>query len=336
MIVIQAERINMRFFLITTSITIGLCSLLFSVGCEPKRPNGYSLSTHSQQREWKTGLGPGVVFITEHYRIFTSTGDNKLKRTLPGFMEACYQNYLKLTELPETDKKLAMPMYMMANRREWLNLTMGKFGKSAETISKLEAGGYTYKGITVCWNIGYRATYSVAAHEGMHQFLYNRMKNKLPIWAEEGLASNSEGYIFDPGRVRFVPKQNVSRLVNLRHAILGGYWIPLKRLIVTSPVEIIRKQDEKAVGYYGQVWALVNMLRNDETYGPRWRKMMTAAETGKFSKFLTASQLRLRGPRYNTAVGRKIFEYYINKDVDAFAAEYKKYCRKLVKLQPLE
>ncbi len=313
------------------AVTIGLALITILIaGCEPGQPEGISLSTDIRQRPWETGLDEGIELTTSHYQIFTTAGDQKLERTLPGFMEACYINYNNLTEL--SAKPISpMPMYMLASREEWLNLTKSKFGSGAETAEKLEAGGYTYKGVTVCWNIGQVVTYSIAAHEGMHQFLYHRLKNKLPLWAEEGLATNSEGFVFDPGRVRFLWDNNVLRIVDLRQAILGDYWIPLEKLLVTSPAAEIKEREEKALGYYGQVWALVNFLRNDPTYSPRWQQMMKDAESGQFHKIF-AHQRPAPGIRRPKALSRRIFEHYINQDINAFEAEYKTYCRKLVKL----
>ncbi|RKY24835.1 MAG: hypothetical protein DRP83_07075 [Planctomycetota bacterium] len=315
-------------------VILTLVSTATLPGCQPVEPGGVSLSTPIRQKPWPGVAQRGTVFFTTHYRIYTSTGDRKLRIVLPGFMEACYGNYLDLTglaDLPASTEK--MPMYMLASRAEWLSLTRGKFGQ-AKTAEKLQAGGYTYKGTTVCWNIGPMVTYSVASHEGLHQFLYYRLKSRLPLWAEEGLATNAEGFVFDRGRVRFLPKNNVLRLVDLRQAILGDYWIPLKKLLTTSPAAVIHANEDQAVGYYGQVWAIVNFLRTDETYAPRWKKMLADAQAGLFDKILSPQQRRARGPRYTAATGQAIFKHYIDPDIEQFEKRYKTFCRKLVKLQP--
>ena len=84
---------------------------------------------------------------------------------------------------------------MLASRSDWADLSLKIMGPGAKTFRHVEAGGYTYRSVTVCWNIGGLATFSVAAHEGMHQFLHRNLRNRLPAWADEGLATVAEGFV---------------------------------------------------------------------------------------------------------------------------------------------
>jgi len=132
-----------------------------------------------QKLEWKGPRG-GRQLVSEHYRIYTTVNGSLLK-TLPGFLEAGYDNCLRITQLPDTSIPKKMPVYMMATRNQWAALSDSKFGLLNSPSVIIDNGGYSYRGVNVCWNIGGIATYSVASHEGMHQFLYHRLKNKLPL-----------------------------------------------------------------------------------------------------------------------------------------------------------
>jgi hypothetical protein len=225
-------------------------------------------------------------------------------------------------------------MYMMASRAEWEALTINRFGQ-AGPARVIENGGYTFKGVTVCWAIGRTATFSVASHEGMHQLLFHALRNRLPLWAEEGLTTTAEGFVLDRGTVRFTPDQNLMRLSDLRTTIINGTWIDLPTLLTTNTAAVAKTGEQaKTVGYYGQLYALASFLRHDETYGPRWRAMLQAARDGKFNDVLSPGEMRLRGTFYFQVVGKKLFEHYITSDLKTFEADFLRYARALVKLPP--
>ncbi|MBN1943311.1 MAG: hypothetical protein JW849_08460 [Phycisphaerae bacterium] len=312
------------------------------LGCEPKTAKTQpaptsvrTLSTPFRGTVWETPFGQGQKIATRHYQIFTTVQDSALLATLPGFMEAAYQNYLDIVQ-QDIPPNQPMPMYMMASRAEWEALTINRFGH-AGPARVVEDGGYTFQGVTVCWAIGRTATFSVASHEGMHQFLYHALKNRLPLWAEEGLATTAEGFILDRGTVRFTPDQNLMRLTDLRTAIIHGHWLDLPTLLTTNTAAVARSGEQaKTVGYYGQLYALMSFLRHDETYGPKWRAMFHAAREGKFQEVLSRGQMQLRGMFYYQLVGRQLFEHYITTDLETFEADFLRYARQLVKLPPRE
>jgi hypothetical protein len=324
--------------------TAWLCCLGFGLltilGCEPKSTATQpmptftrSLSTPFQTAAWDTPFGRGQKIATRHYTIYTTVHDSALLATLPGFMEAAHQNYLDiLREDISLDNPL--PMYMLASRAEWEALTINRFGQ-AGPARVIEHGGYTFQGGTVCWAIGRTATLSVASHEGMHQFLYHVLKDRLPLWAEEGLATTAEGFVLDRGMVRFTPDQNLMRLSDLRTAIINETWLDLPTLLTTNTAAVARSGEQtKTVGYYGQLYALTCFLRHDETYGPKWRTMLQDAREGGFNEVLSPGQLQIKGMFYYRLVGQKLFEHYITNDLAAFEADFLRYARKLVKLPP--
>lgn len=322
---------------------MGLCCLMVLSGvpgCEPKTTETppaetytRSLSVPFQSRQWDTPFGQGQIITTRHYFIHTSVRDSTLLAILPGFMEAAYRNYSDILRW-EVTLDGHLPMYMLASRGEWEAMTIHRFGDSGPA-RMIENGGYTYKGVTVCWAIRGTGSLSVASHEGMHQLLHYTLKNRLPLWAEEGLATTSEGFVLDRGTVRFTPDQNLMRLSDLRNAIINDTWLDVPTLLTTNTISIAREgKQAKTVGYYGQLYALMCFLRHDETYSPRWRTMLQAARDGTFDDVLTPGQMKLPGAYYTRFLGRKLFEHYITDDLEVFEAEFLRYARRLVQLPP--
>jgi hypothetical protein len=159
------------------------------------------------------------------------------------------------------------------------------------------------------------------------------LKNRLPLWAEEGLATTAEGLVMFGDQVRFTPDENPMRLADLREGISGGDWLPLKTLLTTNTKSVAQGSTvSRTVGYYGQLYALMHFLRHDPTYQPRWRRMFQAAREGTFQSVLSAGQLRRHGLRYHQAISLSLFQHYISNDLKRFEAEYTRYARKLVRL----
>ena len=316
-----------------------ICLWLFGVclsGCQPSPPQsaGSSLSIPSQKHQWNTGYSAGQELVTQHYRIYTTVQRGNLLAILPGFCEAARRSYMDILDLRVPSGR-HMSVYMLGTRTEWADLTERKFGREGPAMT-IEDGGYTYKGVTVCWDIGGTATFAIVSHEGMHQFLHYNLRNRLPLWAEEGLAATAEGFILGRNQVRFTPDSNVIRLANLREAILNGYWMPLEKLLTTSTKQVARRRNtQKTVGYYGQLYALMSFLRTHPSYRLKWRNMLSDAIAGRFGQVLTPVELRLRGQRYYRAVDLTLFRYYISTDLDAFEREFYAFARRLVKL-PLD
>ncbi len=307
-------------------------------GCEgqPNEPTTVSLVTDVHRKPWLDD-GAGEVIYTEHYRIYSTIQEENLDQDLPGFMEAALEQCQLLTGLdaPETDERL--PMYVLGARSEWASLTEHRFGGNTQITSQLRRGGYTVGGVCALWDIGYTATLSVAAHEGMHQFLYYRTETRLPMWAEEGLCSVMEGHDVYNRTVRFTPEENIHRYTDLRELILGSDWIPIEDLLpMTSrdAVELI----EGAVGYYGQLWSLVLYIRSEPTYQAGFERMLAAAAEGTLHEAVGLSAVDMRrlerlSSEYNQYIAEKVFRYYIAEDLDAFERGWKTYARQLVDIR---
>jgi len=327
---------------VAVALAVFAAAVLAGAGCDDEAAGPmWSMHISPRRQPWDTPRADGVLLRTRHYRIY-STADNRMLVTyLPGFMEASRQNYLRITGLPPEPTPEGLPIYLMGSRDEWAALTREVVGpQRADAYLQISAGGYCYKKTCFFWDIGGLGTFAVAAHEGLHQYLKYRLDDQLPMWLEEGLCVTAEGYEIDGDRVRFTPGRNVHRWSNLRNAIVQGYWIPTDKLLAMDAGHAVGTGEaDRAVGYYGQLWALVRFLRSEEPYRRGLQRLLADAEAGRLHAALGVSRqdlarLRRHGRRYNKAISTRVFRRYITDDLDAFERAYRAFARRLVDLEP--
>lgn len=321
--------------------TVSVVGVLLAVGCAGKAPTGTSMMTAVNREPWQGPQLTGEKITSAHYRIFTTTQRSSLLSMMPGFMEAAYGNYLRMTGLPERALKEPMPIYLMASRDEWAAVTKAVMGPgSSEIALQIEAGGYCYEGVCVFWAMHGLGTLSTASHEGLHQFLHHRLKDRLPMWLEEGLCASAEGFeLRGDDAVLFTSDYNASRFNNLRSTITQNRFIPLSQLVSMDAGEAINgKPTEVAVGYYGQLWALSVFIRTDERYREGFRRMLADAAAGRFNETLklppqAVEEMRQRPRIYNKTFSEPLFRHYISDDPDGFDRHYRAFCYKLCGLE---
>lgn len=317
---------------------MALISMLAATGCTPSAaPSPTSLQVDVRRSPWADD-SQGVLLATRHYHIFSTVRQDALLRALPGFMEAAYGNYLRLTALADSPDDRGMPFYIMGSRQEWSSLTEQKFGRQGDALQSMHAGGYTYEKVCVLWDIGGLGTLAVASHEGLHQFLARRMKHPLPLWLEEGLCASAEGYQLMGEGVLFTPDDNAPRINDLRQALLRGLWVPTNKLLPMASADILGKPVEQAVGYYGQLWAMSVYLRNDPRYRAGFARLLADAQAGQLgsSANLPADILELhrRDPRlYNRTISEPVFRHYFTSDLDTFDREFRGFARRLINVR---
>jgi hypothetical protein len=322
---------RLRFFAQCLPI-LSIAAILTLVGCrQASLDTGKDLRIAVQELPWE---GTGKQIVTAHYQIFTTSTNRQLMSAVPGFMEAAYENYLRLTGLPDAPIP-AMPIYLMAGRNQWATLTKSVVGSQAPIYMSIQAGGYCYNKVCVFWDIGGLGTLSVASHEGLHQFLAYRMKNQLPMWLEEGLCTQAEGYQLFNNRVTFTPVDNVLRHGDLRGAIMGDRWITLPKLLSMDAGDAVTGKAEFAVGYYGQLWSLVMFIRSDKTYRQGFTRLLADAQAGELNHAVDApaeamANLQRLGRLYNRVLSEGLFRHYICDDLDRFEREYRAFSERLI------
>ncbi len=330
----------MRIHRPTPAVAAGVVlAAIFLVGCGPTRQPGaapVSLTQPVRRADWTFAGRKGQVLGTQHYQLFTTVDTPTLRNSMPGFLEACRGNYARLTGLASTDPAdTPMSVYLFSTRREWAMLTEKVTGPQAGTYLSIETGGYCYAGKCVFWNIGMLATHTIAAHEGMHQFLYQRNVSPLPPWAEEGLAVLAEGFKISNGTVRFRPDQNVFRFTNLRRAILSGRWRPAGKLLAMGAGENARESVWAGAEYYGQLWAMLLLIRSDPEYSRGLRRLIADTSSGELAAALNIppqvwTRLKRNARQYIGFVGPRAFTHYIEADMDRFERRYLAFAKELV------
>jgi hypothetical protein len=187
----------------------------------------------------------------------------------------------------------------------------------------------------VFWDIGGLGSLQVAAHEGLHQFLYFHLTDRVPLWLEEALGTAAEGFQLYNDRVVFSPHYNTGRLANLQSAIVGGRLIPLPRLLTMHAGDAVGQgKPGLAVEYYAQLWSLVTYLRGNPAWRAGMERMLADAAAGKLGEGLGKSprewaSLRQSGNTYFRTIGALAFRRYITDDLQTFEAGLRDHQQKL-------
>jgi len=320
--------------------TILLLAAVAIGGCRTnvKTNIGVPLASRSDHTVWRGRHFSGEIITSRHYRIHTTVKRAELLRSLPGFMEAAHRNYLAMTHLDDTSADGPLPVYMMATRAEWALLTEEVLGFNKDAALSIAAGGYHYKGVCVFWDIGGANVYSVAAHEGLHQFLNQRLIDPLPMWLEEGLCVSSEGHRIRQQHVQFTPDKNPFRFSALRTGIIQGYWLNIADLLPMDATDVVTKGTRKSVSYYGQLWAISMFIRSHPIYAQGLRRLLADAEAGRVAQVLkidpeVMAELKHRGRAYNRLLSEPVFCHYITDDLDGFNREALAFARRYVGLR---
>jgi len=279
----------------------------------------------------------GVIYETSHFRAHTTAVGSAAADRLPAFLEdslAAYRS--RFGALPGPSRP--METYLLRNRAEWQVLTQHLLGDRAEAFLNVRRGGFASGGRAVLHNSGLRQTMRLVGHEGWHQYTQQTFADSLPVWLEEGLATQFEGFRWDeratPLRAEFLPWANVERFDALREAEQGGELMPLLRLITTTPQEQVERSDEAAIRYYAQLWAFVRFL--EEGQGGRLagslRLVLRDAATGRLETTirrdmgLTRRQARQPGLR-----GQATFAVYFDRDTSAVGRAFHAYVRDITR-----
>jgi len=299
---------------------------------------GEPLAIESASEPWQTGGTAGEVLTTEHYRIYTTAKRRMIVSNLPGFMEAAYTQYLDMTGLDPIPGDRRLTIYMMATRSEWALLTENVMPARRTGVLSIEAGGYYYKGSCVFWDIGGAGTFQVAAHEGLHQFLDHRLRDRLPMWLEEGLCVSAEGHQIHDGYVTFTPNRNPFRFSALRTALVERHWLPIAQLLPMDAGDVIQKGTRRAVSYYGQLWAMSMFIRGHAAYRHGLKRILADAEAGRFAQTLAVpsdsfDRLKRLARTYNRQISEPIFRHYITEDLAGFDRELKNFASRHVDLR---
>jgi hypothetical protein len=312
-------------------VPLAMLLSLLEISCNPPPPPALPAEAAVSASGWSFAGIPGEKLQTRHYVIYTTAGTRALRQELPGFMESAYSQYLQLTGL--ADKPAApMVIYLLGDRGQWAAMTQTVTAPYQQTYLTIQNGGYCYQGVCVLWDLSHVATYSIAAHEGLHQFLFHRVRQPLPAWVEEGLATQMEGFSPSGQSIALSPGQNNLRLVSLRTELSAQRWVGLSDLLESDAGEFLTTHSSlQGPEYYAQLWAMLSFILSEPDYSGGLRRMIAQAEAGNLQP-PPPPGAPPRSIEYNKAMSMPVFRQYIDPDLGRFEARYKGYARKLAGL----
>lgn len=282
----------------------------------------------------------GTLITTPHYRLFTTTDQPMLLDRLPAFLETAMTHYrTALGDLPEPPSVL--DSYLLANRPQWARVTQRLMGAQAEPFLRIQRGGFATRGQAVLYDVGVRDTFSLAAHEGWHQYTQRTFQQPLPVWLEEGIASYMEGFRWDQSTAtaQFQPWNNLERFEQLRETHASGNLIPIRELLTTSPQALLgagrlrQSGSDAALTYYAQVWSLVHFLHEGAggKYRDRFSGLLSDAARGTLAQRLaSAGSAELARSYMMPRRGPEFLRAALGVDLAEFQSEYEAFVAKVV------
>lgn len=266
---------------------------------------------------------------TKHYKIYTTIDDRPdLLDRLGQLMEGAFQSYHTIAgTVPDTT--YPMQCYVFADRLEWDRFTRQHAGPDAGIYLKIARGGYTIHDWYVAYYIGDISTYSVAAHEGWHQYVNRHFKGRLPPFLEEGIACMFENVEWSGNLPRWNLSLNPSRALSLRRALDAGETFPLDKLVTLHAGEIVNMAGIRIEAFYAQDWAFARYLWEGENgkYRPGLQRLL--ADTAAGTVFDPTGSSRRSYLPWNPRGVRPMLEHYLNADLSVIEAGYKQFMIKI-------
>jgi hypothetical protein len=274
--------------------------------------------------------GPRFKLITtQHYKIYSTIEDRPdLLDRMAQLMEGAFVTYQTLTPgLVLTN--YPMQCYLFANRGQWTQFTRQHTGQDAPVYLQITRGGYTIHDWYVAYFIGDIGTYSVAAHEGWHQFVARHFRGRLPPFLEEGLACMFENVEWSGDLPRWNLSRNPSRALSLRKALDARALFPLAKLVTLHAGQVVGQSDIRVEAFYSQDWAFARYLWEGENgkYRPALQRLL--ADTAAGTTYDPTGSHRYSYLGWNPAGVRPTLEHYLGEDLSVTEAGYQRFIQKI-------
>jgi len=213
------------------------------------------------------------TFNSRHYTVHTNLPWPRSK-ALADHMDqvfAAYRRRFAAADFKPRARGL-MPLYLLRDRRDYIRL-LGRAGVNATNSSGMFFIQPKMHGLaTWAGDRPTSETLAVLQHEGFHQFAYNYIGTRLPIWVNEGLAEYFEDGILMDGRMT-LGLASATRINAVRNALDHGTALPLPALMShtqTTWADVLARDLRSASLLYDQSWSVVYFLIHAE--GQRYRQ----------------------------------------------------------------
>ena len=217
------------------------------------------------RERWSFQGNDGWTYYTPSTTIRTTITDRQMLIRIPAFVELSQIHArTALTALPPAAEPV--DTYFLGSRSQWATMTKALLKDRAGVYLSIERGGFSVGTTGVYYDLGPRDSFTIAAHEGWHQYAHSVMIDRLPVWLDEGIACYLEGFRWDdinPDTPRFLPWANLERYDQLRNAHASGSLMSLHTLISNRPQDLMATDQggARVLTYYAQHWALVHFFR---------------------------------------------------------------------------
>ncbi len=261
---------------------------------------------------WPDGPPGGEIIQTAHYRIYTTIDSPLQQRLIARVLEADYARFFRL--VPHAAPRLPMVGYVFRNRGQWARYTRRVTGSQARVYLHIDAGGFERNGVFAAYRSNVAEILSVLAHEAWHQFSFLALRDHLPAWLDEGLATQCEAMRWRNGYPVFTPWLNAARWEVLRHAIERRQLLALPALAGTQAGSVLMHNTAYIQIYYAEVWSLMLFLEHSR-YRPELLELLTMAEKGQLNKLLIGSGLTAADKadlslRWNRVAGKVYLRHF--------------------------
>ena len=293
-------------------------------------PTGPAAPVPLQLENWDVNGSPGCRVLSPHYVVYSTVPDRQMLTRVGELLEGALSVYQSMApDIPGSDRP--MECYLFATRPQWVSFTKAHTGDDAAIYLRVNRGGYTIGDWFVAYWIGETGTFSVAAHEGWHQYVARHLNGRLPPFVEEGMACMFEQVTWEGDLPRWDLSQNTARLAGLRAAVHQNQTLALSRLIRMHAGQVVGKPSGQIEAFYAQSWAFAQFLYNGEggKYRPGLRRMLGDAARGRL--FHDSSRQLPRGPLWDPNTARPMLEHYLQTDFQHIEQAYDRFIRQLAR-----
>ncbi len=281
-----------------------------------------------RSESWAYGERAGQKLRTNHYVLLTTIDDEEVTNALGQVMEGAFAQYRRVAPTAVSGSA-PMECYLFQYRKEWARFTEKHTGSDAPIYLQIKQGGYTVGDRYVAFYIGDIQTYSVAAHEGWHQYVARHFKHRPPPFLEEGLACLFEQVLWEGKLPRWDLASNAKRIVGLRNAAESKTLLPLRQLISMHAGQVVEKTTFQVETFYAQSWAFARFLwdAEDGRYRPALQQLLADAVTGTLYADGIA---RIAGStEWDPTSAGPILERYLEMSLPEIDRAYRAYIRKI-------
>ncbi|MEM8835128.1 MAG: DUF1570 domain-containing protein [Planctomycetota bacterium] len=208
---------------------------------------------------------------SRHYELVTDLPRERA-RELAAHMDAVNEGYAKRMSSFRKQRPGRSSLAIFAERDTYLEFLRG-IGIDGTGSGGMFISGHGLSVLATWINEKPMArTHHVLQHEGLHQFVNERIGSLLPIWANEGLAEYFGEALMVRGRLK-TGIASQGRIERIRDLIEEGEALPFEMLIRMTNEEWLRRVRTGEAGsasvLYDQSWAMVHFLVHGD--GGRYR-----------------------------------------------------------------